>query len=98
MEPGEYHLKMTVFGNENESGKFTREKENTTVNYTNHWEFEKDFTIAGDVAQKLNAKDVTIKKDNTKLYILIGIIFLLLMLLLILWLIWRKKKHEEEQT
>lgn len=98
LEPGEYHLKMTVFGNENESGKFTREKENTTVNYTNYWEFEKDFTIAGDVAQKLNAKDVTIKKDNTKLYILIGIIFLLLMLLLILWLIWRKKKHEEEQT
>ncbi|MDA3973107.1 DUF916 and DUF3324 domain-containing protein [Enterococcus thailandicus] len=98
LEPGEYHLKMTIFGNENESGKFTRENANKTVNYSNYWEFEKDFTIAGDVAKKLNAQDVTIKKDNTKLYILIGIIFLLLMLLLILWLIWRKKKHEEEQT
>ncbi len=41
LTPGEYHLTMTILGNENENGKFSRKKENTTINYTDQWIFEK---------------------------------------------------------
>lgn len=97
LEPGTYHLKMTVNGNKDADGEFTRgkDKEGQPVHYANQWVFEKDFTIDGAVARELNKKDVTIKTDYTWLYILIGLL-LLLLLLLILWLIWRKKKKDEE--
>ncbi len=45
-------------------------------NYRYHWTLEKDFEIKADVAKKLNDSDVTIKKDYTWLYILIGVILL----------------------
>ncbi len=41
---------------------FREKKGNTTINYTNQWVFEKDFTIDGKVAKELNTTDVTIKK------------------------------------
>ncbi|MDT2396057.1 LPXTG cell wall anchor domain-containing protein [Enterococcus avium] len=54
---------------------------------------EKDFEIKADVAKKLNDSDVTIKKDYTWLYILIGVI---LLLLIVIFLVWRKKKNDKK--
>ena len=96
LTPGEYHLKMTVLGNENENGKFSRKKGNTTINYTNQWVFEKDFTIDGKVAKELNTTDVTIKKDNNWIYILVASLFLLFILLCILLFVLRKKEEKEK--
>jgi LPXTG-motif cell wall-anchored protein len=45
------------------------------------------------VAKKLNDSDVTIKKDYTWLYILIGVI---LLLLIVIFLVWRKKKNDKK--
>lgn len=94
LTPGEYHLTMTVLGNEN--GKFSRKKGNTTINYTNQWVFEKDFTIDGKVAKELNTTDVTIKKDNNWIYILVASLFLLFILLCILLFVLRKKEEKEK--
>ncbi|MDT1996140.1 LPXTG cell wall anchor domain-containing protein [Carnobacterium divergens] len=60
------------------------------------WKFKKDFTIKADVAKAFNEKDVTVKKDYTWIYILVGILLILLALLLI-WFIIRKKKKEKEK-
>lgn len=60
------------------------------------WKFKKDFTIKADVAKAFNEKDVTVKKEYTWIYILIGILLILLALLLI-WFIIRKKKKEKEK-
>ncbi|WP_317914837.1 WxL protein host-binding domain-containing protein, partial [Carnobacterium maltaromaticum] len=60
------------------------------------WKFKKDFTIKADVAKELNEKDVTVKKDYTWLYIVIGIALVLSALVLI-WLIIRKKKQEKQK-
>lgn len=99
LQPGDYHIKLIVNGNKNPAGTYTRGKdaEGKDIHFLNQWVMEKDFTITGDVADELNAKDVTIKPDNTWLFLLIGLI-LLLMALLILWLlIKRRKKNEEEE-
>ncbi|EOH97515.1 DUF916 and DUF3324 domain-containing protein [Enterococcus pallens] len=97
LEAGKYHIKLVVNGDKNAEGQYIRgkDKDNQAEHYTNQWVFDKDFTIDGQVARKLNDKDVTIKKDYTWLYILIGIL-LLLLVLFIIWLIWRKKKKDEE--
>ena len=87
---------MTVLGNENENGKFSRKKGNTTINYTNQWVFEKDFTIDGKVTKELNTTDVTIKKDNNWIYILVASLFLLFILLCILLFVLRKKEEKEK--
>ncbi|MBO0473887.1 DUF916 and DUF3324 domain-containing protein [Enterococcus ureasiticus] len=97
LEAGEYHLSMTVFGNKSEDGQFIQQKGATTINFKNQWKLEKDFKIDGNTAKTLNAKDVTIKKDNTWIYLLIGILLILLVLILIIWLVWRKKKNDEEE-
>lgn len=63
--------------------------------FENHWTFERDFRIDGDIAKKLNEKDVTLKSDYTWLYILIGI-FLLLASVLIILFIRRNKQADTE--
>ncbi|WP_413480102.1 DUF916 and DUF3324 domain-containing protein [Carnobacterium maltaromaticum] len=60
------------------------------------WEFKKDFTIKSEIARALNDKDVTIKKDNTWLFVLIAVL-LVLFTFVVIFLILRKKKKEEQQ-
>ncbi|MGG5359181.1 hypothetical protein IGI57_000124 [Enterococcus sp. DIV0213j] len=98
LEPGDYHLSMTVYGNKEDEGEFVKEKGTEALRFKNQWKFEQDFTIDGETAKELNEKDVSLKKDNTWLYILAGSLLLLLVVLLIIWLVWRKKKNEEEKV
>ncbi|MEO1772451.1 DUF916 and DUF3324 domain-containing protein [Candidatus Enterococcus ferrettii] len=93
LSPGKYVLKIDAYGQKDEAGEFTYtassgEKEN----YRYNWQLEKEFEIKADQARKLNDKDVTVKKDFTWLYILIGI----LLLLLIIAIIWYKKRHDKK--
>lgn len=98
LKPGTYHIKMVINGNKAAEGEFTRGKDadGKPIHFQNQWVVEKDFTIDGEVAKELNEKDVTIKKDYTWLFILIGIL-LLLLALFIIWLVWRKKKKDDEE-
>ncbi|WP_165037957.1 DUF916 and DUF3324 domain-containing protein [Enterococcus sp. ZJ1622] len=91
LQAGTYHIKLDVYGNRADDGTYTRKKET----YTNHWLLEKDFTISGETASRLNQKDVTIKPDHSWLYMLL-LLLILLILFLILFLILKKKRREDE--
>lgn len=91
LKAGKYTMKIEAYGQQDQNGSYSFQAKGSQKeeNYRYHWTMEKDFEIKADVAKKLNDSDVTIKKDYTWLYILIGIV---LLLLIILFLVWRKKK------
>lgn len=98
LEAGDYRLKIVAYGGKSEDGTYkVKNAEGKEIAFKYKWELEKDFTISGAEAKKYNEQDVTIKKDNTWIYILIGVLLLLLALLLIFFFIRRKKKKEEEE-
>lgn len=95
LKAGKYMMKIEAYGQNDQNGNYPfkakdSQKEET---YRYHWSLEKEFEIKADVAKKLNDSDVTIKKDYTWLYILIG---LLLLVIIILFLVWRKKKNDKK--
>lgn len=95
LKAGKYTMKIEAYGQKEETGDFAfKAKGNQKEeNYRYHWSLEKDFEIKADEAKKLNDSDVTIKKDYTWVYLLIG---LLLLILLILFFVWRKKKNDKK--
>lgn len=97
LKPGKYMMKIEAYGQKDENGAHTFKTKNqdNSENYRYYWALEKEFEIKADIAKKLNESDVTIKKDYTWLYLLVGLL-LLLLLLLLLFLIKRKKKKDEE--
>ena len=58
------------------------------------WEWKEDFKINAEEAKKLNEKAIDLDKDNTTLYLIIGIC--LLLLLIILYLVYRYLKKKKE--
>lgn len=96
LKAGHYHMKLTVYGNKAENGKYQREGEGT-LTFANRWILEKDFVVTEKTADKLNKQDVSIKEESKWwLYLLIGIIVLLLILIGLVIFFLRKKKNEEE--
>lgn len=67
IEPGDYHLKVEITS--------TKEKEN-------HWILEKDFTIKKQQAKQTNDQAIVTAKDNTWLYITIGVVLLIIIAIL----------------
>lgn len=65
--------------------------------YDQEWKWDnQEFHIDAETAKKLNEKAVGLEKDNTKLYIMIGIGLILLLLIIILLIVLRnKKKHKK---
>lgn len=96
LKAGKYTMKIEAYGQKDQAGthSFKEKDSEKAENYRYQWSLEKDFEIKSDVAKKLNASDVTIKKDYTWVYILIGI---LLLLLIIVLLVWRKKKNDKKE-
>ena len=62
-----------------------------------NWSFTKNFTIKAEDAKKYNQADVSIKKDNTWIYLVIGLLLLVIVALIIFFLIRNKKKKKEEE-
>ncbi|WP_242590281.1 MULTISPECIES: DUF916 and DUF3324 domain-containing protein [Enterococcus] len=60
------------------------------------WHFVQDFEIKADVAKKLNETDVSVKKNDMWIYILIGVLFLLIIILIVILL--KKKKREKKEA
>lgn len=92
LKPGDYQLSLSIYGNKSEKGIYTKEKDQKNK-YENHWTFKKDFRIDPQVADELNQKDVTLKQDNTWLYLLIGLIVLVVFGCCI-YLLWRKRNKK----
>ncbi|MGM0183514.1 hypothetical protein IGK74_002480 [Enterococcus sp. AZ150] len=100
LEPGNYHLHLLAYGNKNDKGSFSvKSKDGVALKFSNQWEFDKDFSISGEVAEKYNKQDVTIEKEdnNDWLYWIIGLL-LLIIALMILFLIWKRKKKKDDET
>ena len=97
LKAGKYTMKIEAYGQKDSDGTFNfKEKDSQKEeNFRYHWSLEKDFEIKADEAKKLNDSDVTIKKDYTWLYILIGI---LLLVLIILFIVWRKRKNDKKDS
>ncbi|MBO0454188.1 DUF916 and DUF3324 domain-containing protein [Candidatus Enterococcus murrayae] len=97
LKAGKYTMKIDAYGQKDQKGSYPFQAKGSQKeeNYRYHWSLEKDFEIKADVAKKLNDSDVTIKKDYTWIYILIGV---LLLLVIILFLIWRKKKNDQKAS
>jgi biopolymer transport protein ExbD len=62
------------------------------------WHFKKQFTITRKKAAVLNAKDVSIKKNYSWIYISVGVLILLIMIAIAFWLIRRKLKAKEAEN
>lgn len=62
------------------------------------WHFKKTFTITREKAAKLNAKDVSIKKDYTWIYVSVGVLIILLLIAIAFWLSRRKLKAKEAEN
>lgn len=62
-----------------------------------NWEFDDTFTITSKEAKKLNDKAIDLEKDDTMLYVMIGVgllLFIIVIIILIVILKKRKKKKE----
>ncbi len=100
LKPGKYRLTMTVYGNQNENGKYETTVNNKPTKYDYKWDFTKDFTISAQTANSLNAKDVSVPKSSPDWVMIIGfslIVFLLLLIIFFLLFKRRKKDEEEEE-
>ena len=95
LEAGTYVLKSVAYSGKNDEGQYKVKNGDEEETYLYKWEFEKEFTVAGDVARDLNRKDVTIEEDNTWLYLLIGLL-LLIIAFLIVW--YRRKKRMKQSN
>lgn len=62
------------------------------------WDFEKEFEIKADEAEKFNKEAVELEESNNNLiyFIIGGVILLLIIIALIVWIIIQKKKHQAE--
>lgn len=89
-----FNLPIPLNGDALKSGKYTLKIKADSQGDT--WNFTRDFNISAEEAKKLNEQDVSIEKDNTWLYVLIGVI-LLAALLILFYLIMRKRKKEKER-
>lgn len=58
-----------------------------------NWELTKDFKVSGKEAKRLNSKDVSIKKDQTKLYYFVGTLLVFIVGFLFFF---RYKNHKKK--
>lgn len=63
------------------------------------WHFEKKFTISKKEAEVVNTQVFTVKKDNTLLYVIIGILTAVLLILIFFFIFFflKRKKEKEDQ-
>lgn len=100
LEAGKYALNMTVYGQKDDNGKYTlKDASGKQIKFKYQWKFKKEFTITGDTASKLNAKDVTVKAEpwykNWLLWL--GILILLLALFILFFILWKRRKDDDDK-
>ena len=99
-QSGTYTYDTDVYGERNPKGAYVygTDTEGNPQHYTYHWKFSKDFTISGEDASNLNASDVTLPRNKSWLYWLIGAVILVLLLLLLFFILWKRRKKDEEES
>lgn len=79
------------------AGKYTLNMRAESKETNQKWKWSKDFEITENESKKFNKTAVDLDQDNTKLYIIIGVIALILLIILVAVFIIIKKKKEEER-
>jgi hypothetical protein len=98
LKPGKYNLKMVVYGGKNTNGQYQTMVNDQVTKYDYKWNFDKEFTITGETASQLNAKDATINhKVKIDWLLLIGLIIISLLLLVIIFLLLKRRKNDGER-
>ncbi|MGO3002388.1 MAG: WxL protein host-binding domain-containing protein [Pseudolactococcus laudensis] len=98
---GKYRLTMTVYGQKSDTGQYTcQDAQGKTQKFEYQWQFTQDFTISGETARKLNAKDVTIKPEPwyQNWTIWVGALLLLLALFFIFFILWKRRRDDGENN
>jgi Bacterial protein of unknown function (DUF916)./Protein of unknown function C-terminal (DUF3324). len=99
LQPGKYHLSMTVYGVKNSKGSYQTTVNGKTVKYEYKWNFERDFEVAGAKARKLNRSDPTVHyKEPINWLMIIGIAFILIVVLLIFLIFISKRKKRTQKN
>ncbi|MFY1067400.1 WxL protein peptidoglycan domain-containing protein [Enterococcus sp. AD013-P3] len=62
----------------------------------NNWHFEKEFSITKKEAEAINTKVFTVKKDNSLLFVIIGVLTAILLILLVLIIVYLSRRKREE--
>lgn len=97
LKPGKYHLKMTVYGGKDDAGQYQSMVNDQVTKYDYRWIFDKDFTITGETASSLNAKDATVNhKLKVDWLLIIGLIIIILLLLIIIFLLFKRRKKDDD--
>lgn len=84
---------MTEWNGQFESGKYVYNI-NLKDDAGNQWEFDKEFEIKSEEAEKLNATSVDEKKTSIKDYLLYIIVLFIVLMGALIWIIRKKNKHE----
>lgn len=99
LKPGKYHIKMTVYGSKATNGAYQTMVNGQVTKYDYEWTFDKDFTITGEKAAALNAKDATVsQKSNIDWLLVIGLIVIILLLLILIFLLFKKRRKKEDEN
>ncbi len=98
LKPGKYHIKMTVYGSQDTNGTHQTMVNGQVTKYDYKWTFDKDFTITGERATALNAKDATVNQNSGLDWLLIiGLIMIILLLIALIFLFIKRRKKEEQE-
>ncbi len=98
LKPGKYHIKMTVYGSKDTNGTHQTMVNGQVTKYDYKWTFDKDFTITGERATALNAKDATVNQNSGLDWLLIiGLIVIILLLIALIFLFIKRRKKEEQE-
>lgn len=62
----------------------------------NEWHFEKEFSITKREAEEVNTKVFVVKKDNTMLFVIIGVLAAILLILSIFILVYFNRRKEKK--
>lgn len=90
-----FDFPISLAGEELKAGDYALEL--TANTKTDRWHWKKNFTIKADEAKKMNARDVTIRKDYTWAYITIGILLMILSISVLVFIFKRNQKIKERK-
>ena len=89
---------MTVYGSKDTNGTHQTMVNGQVTKYDYKWTFDKDFTITGERATALNAKDATVNQNSGLDWLLIiGLIVIILLLIALIFLFIKRRKKEEQE-
>lgn len=81
-----------------QGGKYRAVVKAYSKDYDKEWSWEEEFTIDAELAKQLNEKAVELDKDNSKLYIMIGVGLGILLIIIIILIVYNNAQKKKKQA